>query len=130
MAYFADLTPYTYLQGVVEEGAFNIGWLDVHHPFPQGGVSSEVLAKVFALCKSPAHHTRGFHTCPWCLHGKNVLGIPIERDGVRLTLGHAEIRVICCLGIQYACPDMVYHYIKDHSYLPPQEFIDCVLQMP
>jgi hypothetical protein len=49
MAYFEDLTPYAYLGNPPHERTLNIGWLDRNHPFPQGAVSDEVLARVFAL---------------------------------------------------------------------------------
>jgi hypothetical protein len=46
---------------------------------------------------------------------------------VRLELGNGEIRVIGSAGKVYASPVMIYHYMSEHNYLPPQEFIDAVL---
>jgi hypothetical protein len=44
-------------------------------------------------------------------------------------LGSAEIRVPGKSGIQYACPNMIYHYLQDHNYRPPDEFITAVLEL-
>ena len=41
-------------------------------------------------------------------------------------LGSAEIRVEIG-GHWLAAPDLVYHYVTDHAYLPPIEFIDAVI---
>lgn len=57
------------------------------------------------------------------------MGIKVTHDGTTLLLGSAEIRVPSRLGVVYAAPDMIYHYIKDHDYVPPQEFIDAVLEL-
>ena len=27
----------------------------------------------------------------------------------------------------YAAPNLIYHYVKEHRYLPPMEFINAVL---
>jgi hypothetical protein len=42
MTYFADLTPYTYLEH--DEPAVNIGWLDAEHAFPKGQCPGSVVA--------------------------------------------------------------------------------------
>lgn len=47
-----------------------------------------------------------------------------------LTLGFSEIRIPGKGNIAYAAYDMIYHYIVDHHYQPPQEFIDAVLDAP
>ncbi|MBQ3665050.1 MAG: hypothetical protein II919_02960 [Lachnospiraceae bacterium] len=33
-------------------------------------------------------------------------------------------------GLVYAAPDLVIHYIINHQYLPPKEFIDAVMNGP
>ena len=32
--------------------------------------------------------------------------------------------------ILYAAPNLIFHYVRDHAYKPPQEFIDAVLTGP
>ena len=127
MAYFADLTPYSYIRGAARENERNIGWLDSDHSFAQGPVSERVLATVFTLCKAPVNQTRGFHPCVFCSSGP--AGIQATYDGTTLLLGSAEIRVPSRAGLVYAAPNMIYHYIKDHHYQPPQEFIDAVSEL-
>ena len=41
-----------------------------------------------------------------------------------MLLGSAEIRVFGQNGKIYAAPNLIYHYMKDCGYLPPQEFLD------
>lgn len=42
-------------------------------------------------------------------------------------VGHAEIRVQGPSGRRYASPDMIIHYVQEHGYQPPQDFIDGVM---
>jgi hypothetical protein len=46
----------------------------------------------------------------------------------KILLGSAEIWVPA-LGqaVIYAAPDLIYHYVKEHRYLPPADFINAVL---
>jgi len=68
--------------------------------------------------------SRGFHICPFCEERK--LGIPVPIGGKSLTLGSAEIEIADKQGNVYVAPDLIFHYIADHQYLPPQEFIVAV----
>lgn len=48
---------------------------------------------------------------------------------MKMLLGSAEIRVPGKGVKSYAAPNLLYHYIKDCGYLPPQEFLDAVNSM-
>jgi hypothetical protein len=122
--YRADLSPYTNLRGVIEPNTFCVGWLDSHHEFNHGTVSPHILERVWQRCLSPVHQTRGFHQSEF-VH-PSPIGLSIERDGTLIVLGSAEIRVNGSQGRIYAAPDLVYHYLRDCEYLPPQEFIDAL----
>jgi|SRR5215472_7843061 len=124
MAYFADLTPYSYIRRLAEPNVVNVGWLDSQHIFPKGQAPAAVLAKVFALCREPVNLARGMHRCQFC--PEPTFGYIAERDGIKIGLGSGEIRVKGLLGIEYASPTMIYHYMNDHSYLPPQEFLEAI----
>ncbi len=88
MAYFADLTPYSYLKRVMKENVVNVGWLDDQHAFPQGEVSDAILAKLFALWRDPVNLARGKHSCQFChLHR---FGHVSERDGVQIGVGSGK----------------------------------------
>jgi len=128
MTYFPDLSPYSYVARTASEHERNVGWLDAQHPFTTGDVPDIVLSKISALCRIPVNQTRGYHFCELCPQHKEPY--TIERDGNKLTLGSAEIRVRGSGGIEYACPNLIYHYIKDHRYAPPQEFLHAVLSLP
>ena len=54
----------------------------------------------------------------------------MRRGNDELWLGSAEIRVFSNEGVTYAAPNLIYHYIVDHHYLPPEEFIRAVLEGP
>jgi hypothetical protein len=52
MAFFEDLTPYTYLHPEEERaGTVTIGWLDRRHPFPTGETGEDFRAKLLKLCR-------------------------------------------------------------------------------
>jgi hypothetical protein len=125
MSYFPDLSPYSYLHDPEVNGiALNIGWLDKGKPYAKGTVPPDVISKLAKLCETPDAKTRGYHTCPFCFNlfsGANS-GVLAEVNGKQFRLGSAEIRVRSG-GKIYAAPNMILHYIKDHNYLPPLEFI-------
>jgi len=47
-------------------------------------------------------------------------------DGKELLLGSAEIEIKDPSGQLYVVPDLIYHYITEHQYLPPPEFVRAV----
>jgi hypothetical protein len=123
--YYPDLTPYKYMEGNVEPNTFNVGWLDKKHSYPTDSPSKVFLARLFRLCLDPVNRTRGYHTCALCQQPS--FGLEVEREGRELSLGAAEIRVIGKGGKLFAAPDLIYHYVKDHNYKPPDEFIEAVM---
>lgn len=118
MAYFPDLTPYTYFPEA--SPLLNVGWLDTSHPFTQGETPSEFLEKLRLLRESPVKTTRGYHRCPFCRDGKTSFTTE--------ELSDAEIRVRGTDGTVYTSPCLIVHYVAVHRYLPPQKFIDAVMQ--
>lgn len=123
MTYFADLTPYSY-SSTSDQSILNIGWLDKQNPFPVGFVDPNVLLKLFKLCKTKTvKKTRGFHLCNMCRRQH----LKFELDGDHVFMGTSEIRVPGKNGIIYAAPTLILHYIREHNYLPPEEFVDAVL---
>jgi len=43
-----------------------------------------------------------------------------------LKAGFSEIRVFGKKGKVYAAPNLIFHYIMEHDYTPPKEFIEAV----
>jgi hypothetical protein len=55
----------------------------------------------------------GYHTCELCdrAHGSANFGVPDK-------------------GLLFVVPEMVVHYIVEHEYLPPADFIKAVMRSP
>jgi len=114
MAYFKDLTPYTYFHAEKNQSeTVNIGWLERWHLFPKGETSEEFRLKLERLSRRRVNQTRGLHFCQFC-------------RGREKPAGSAEIRVKGTSRI-YAAPELVHHYVEAHGYKPPDEFIQAVL---
>jgi hypothetical protein len=126
--YYQDLTPYQYIFVEKDSPTLNIGWLDSPHEYPQGQVSKLFLERLWLFCQSPVNQTRGFHECEFC--AEPSFGVQLEQGDEQLWLGSAEIRVFALDGTAYAAPNMIYHYIVDHHYLPPAEFVQAVVEGP
>lgn len=107
MPYFVDLSPYP---GINEGINVAIGWLSLKHDFQKGQVSKEVIVRLQAFCKEPAYVTFGYHKCEFC---NNVIG-----SGEIVVVGKDKL---------YFSPTLIVHYIQEHNYLPPEEFIEAVL---
>lgn len=123
MTYFPDLSEYAYLAGSERNARHrNIGWLGKGHRFPRGRVPDAALEKLWKLCLLPPHVTRGFHRCEFC-RSPPFGGVAAVWKGRQWKLGSAEIRVEGTEGIVYFAPNLVLHYITEHQYLPPAEFL-------
>ncbi len=138
MTFFQDLTPYQYFLRHEPVGLtpVNVGWLGYGRPFTQGQTSQEFKDRLLGFCsdKYVVHIARGFHVCELCDvtldqwydedkddHSKYGAGTEW------MSIGDGEIRVIGEAGI-YAAPTLIYHYVIEHGYQPPDEFIEAVLK--
>ena len=121
--YFKDLTKYKYTD---KEDSLNIGWLEKGHMINKGDVPEEFIEKLWKYLRYPVNVCRGFHVCSLC---KNIeKGVPVVayKDEKRQA-GYYEIRVWGKNGKVYAAPSLIMHYILQHGYRPPQEFINAVM---
>jgi hypothetical protein len=131
MAYFGDLTPYSYWPRGFVPGTLNVGWHDKEHGFEEGGVPAGFIDRLGRFCTCPVMQTRGLHCCEFCPGNSLEMKYPwLFPELNEHRLGSAEIRVFGSDGTIYAAPDLIYHYVKDHSYLPPQKFVDAVMNCP
>jgi hypothetical protein len=121
----------------------NIGWLDRNHLYPTGDIPDKFLDCLFDLCWHPVNLTRGFHVCELCAIAphriikkkkngveyefKDPIPISVQRNGKQVNLGNGEIRVLGKGGILYVAPTLIYHYVAEHKYRPPDAFIDAVI---
>ena len=126
MTYFADLTPYRY-RADVDGSALNVGWLGAGHDVPQGSVPEGFAGALAELArKERVNQTRGWHVCD--LAGCPLTGHAVVRwDDMEMVLGSAEIWPVGADGTVYAAPNLIHHYVVDHGYRPPDEFIAAVL---
>ena len=129
LTYFEDLTEYTYKDRGIVSNTLNIGWLDVEYPYEIGEVPTEFVEKLWDLIHIRLIQLRGFHDCNLC-KPKSLYTRISERHGETLKLGDAEIRAFGDFGKIYAAPNLIYHYVTDHSYKPPTEFISAVIKSP
>lgn len=121
--YFKDLTKYEYR---TKENSLNIGWLQEGHSFDKGDVPAEFIAKLWTYLRYPTQVCRGFHVCDLCENPEKSVPI-VEYKGQKREVGYYEIRVWGKNGNMYAAPSLILHYILQHGYKPPQEFIDAVM---
>ena len=120
MAHFPDLTPYAYRH---EAAALNVGWLAKDHPFDTGVTPPEVVQRLKLCCHEiGVNQTRGLHPCDFC---EDPYAYRDDTD-----VGSAEIWAFGSAGTVYAAPTLIVHYIEAHDYLPPEGFINAVLQGP
>ncbi|SRR6266404_6148375 len=126
--YYEDMSAYSFYLPFALSEVKNIGWLDAEHDFRKGAVDSEILDKLYRLIiKSELINTnvnvsRGVHSCNVC-GNENIILSTAEKT----ILGRSEIWMPSGQeGQFFAAPSMVYHYIKDHHYLPPPEFISAI----
>ncbi len=98
-----------------------IGWLHPDHTYTIGEVPAQFLARLkeFAARSSDSSEALhfgafgGFHTGEFCgqAHGIGNFGVPSG-------------------DLLFVAPEMVVHYIEQHGYRPPDEFVAAVLRSP
>ncbi len=106
------------------------GWPPESHS-PPARCPIPFVHRLLEHCVAAIRRTRGFHVCDICLTtGGLWRPIRVTHHGRDLLLGSAEVWVGGLPGqprLWYAAPDLVYHYVAAHHYLPPDPFIEAVL---
>jgi hypothetical protein len=70
--------------------------------------------------------TMGWHDCTMCMKVVNKHGKTVTYKGKSLELrgyGHYLVKKANAI---YMCPELVLHYIIDHKYLPPPQFLEAL----
>jgi hypothetical protein len=98
-----------------------IGWLSSDHPYTRGTVLAEFVERLrdfVRLANESADALYfcmflGVHTCEFCggTRDSRNFGVPAE-------------------DVLFVAPAMVAHYVEQHGYAPPPEFIVAVLASP
>lgn len=140
MTYYPDLSPFPISDPNVSGNFFAVGWLDSQHEYSRGAVSEIFLERLWMFCRYPALVMRGFHLCEFCPPLKKNVKFPgfespyeilkAQRESVVIKLGYAEIDVFAKNGMIYHAPNLIYHYVLDHKYRPPDPFVQAVLTCP
>ena len=114
--YIADLSTNAYF--ATGDVLRAVGWLEADETYQQGAVPAGFLDQL-------KHHISaayqpmilmGVHFCSLCpqgqrKHGNDNLLVPTET-------------------LLYVAPAMIGHYIEDHGYRPPQEFVEALMACP
>jgi hypothetical protein len=160
MAYFPDLSPYTY-GNCDHPNAVHVGWLDDTHEFPKGPVAPHLVEKLKRLALHPVEIYRGHHVCELCIApGPSIIDGTLSKswsDWAKLRSSNGEIRItVRSMGdaapnetsvssrpslatesilidfkqLTYAAPVLIVHYIEAHNYLPPGEFLKALEDVP
>jgi hypothetical protein len=145
--YYEDLTEYSYSKFPAKLRAkydiaddvifYNVGWLDVSVEYKKGFVGEAFLTKFIEyLDKNTANMMRGVHDCQFCERDNPDFDVEerilLSVDGSVFAFGCKEVFVFGEKCV-YLCPDMIFHYMKEHAYVPPDVFIEAVvagLQLP
>jgi hypothetical protein len=119
MAYFADLDTATQIARGSHVRA--VGWLSAKHSYRTGAAPAGFVDRLRSFCAGWGDSVEalqwpvagGPHTCELCdeFRASGNLGVPAG-------------------AILFVAPQMVAHYVEQHGYLPPQEFVDAVLAAP
>ncbi len=134
MTYFKDLTPYEYLARgePLAPHPLNVGWLSDQMPFEKGETSQDFRDKLLKFCADEfiVNLARGFHVCEFCdLSFEGWFEEQKDKHGKTAhwaSIGDGEIRVQGKSAV-YAAPALIYHYVIQHQYKPPDEFIEAIL---
>ena len=123
-----DLTPYSYKLPFEIPRTFCVGWIGLQGEHSTGEVSPAYVEK---LSKIVCHRTenfdvhvnvvRGIHECNFCMNEVTAScageqSHPLGMSEVWLPWGDSWL----------AAPSLVIHYMAEHCYLPPCEFLEAI----
>lgn len=93
-----------------------IGYLDITEEYQKGIVSQTFVNKLHQLWSNGLGlGSLGHHTCEFC-EGEN-----------KATSCSEKILIDKKNKIEYKLPEMIFHYIEEHNYQPPEDFVLFVL---
>jgi len=128
-----DLAPVWFdLAGVPPTArVYAVGWLG--DTVESRGGTPEACIRVLLRAYAAGHRfsdgTMGSHTCEVCGPTLPPRGYhhPFAWNGIRTTLyGHGH-HIVVHGQAAFVCPALILHYIVEHQYRPPAQFIDAVL---
>jgi hypothetical protein len=125
VTYLADLSPCTYLDRDGTRGLISVGWLSKTVPVPTGPVAADVRARLTELLVSPYCPVSffGSHLCEFCAPATTHPHDHSYPDGSANLLVPGDRAI-------FACPELIAHYIDEHGYQPPNDFLAAVSLCP
>ncbi|HRH44635.1 MAG TPA: hypothetical protein PKY82_23565 [Pyrinomonadaceae bacterium] len=119
--WYEDLTQCDYFGEQYPKFLTAIGWLENGKPYSTDTIPRDVYTKLCEFSKNPWTFAvfMGHHLCDLCQ-------FQFENDSAK---GVSNI-FIPHNGKIYVCPELITHYINNHFYLPPREFIEAVYVCP
>lgn len=123
--YYPDGSKYVYTSQFEINNIINIGWLSHEFSFDKGKINADIKNKILEIIYlKQCNVTRGLHRCDFCKSENFVT----NNNNIKILLGHAEIWIPSINGnFIYASPTLIYHYIDQHNYLPPADYIESLL---
>jgi hypothetical protein len=117
MTYYPDMGTVTMVAAGPQVRA--IGWLSRHFEFPTGSVSKPFVKRLHLFAASDSDLMLNFplfmgsHECEFCKgkRGGRTFGVPAG-------------------DVMFVAPKLVAHYVEQHQYYPPREFVDAVMNSP
>lgn len=134
MTHFADFSPCTYHDGPFDSDNWRcpllaVGWLEHPHEFPRGGELAQKVRDRIAFLRFASRlmygeiSFRGLHECSWCRsHGVVDLRATLSDSHTNLFIPATD-RV-------FVAPGRIDHYVEQHGYLLPEEFLQALMQCP
>ena len=129
MTWIPDLSSYAFIIHAPFVRA--IGWLGRGQPFPTGAVPADFVARLTEIARRADSSElaygfgrfMGYHTCDIC---------PSQPRDNESAIRHSGLRNLAVpFGpLLFVCPELVDHYVREHGYRPPPEFITAVLETP
>lgn len=127
--FFLDMSSYSYLLLRPVQTVQNVGWLSGTEQFARGEVAPSFLKKLreIILADGPVNvhvnKMRGRYSCAISAE----CGRPVAGGGA---IGLTSSQIWIPSESEYfASPSLIYHYIEEHGYLPPEEFAEAVMLM-
>lgn len=129
--FYPDGSSYQHFLSVPADGVKTVGWLGSENEFTRGAVPKEFIDKLLLiLCTRTetfdAHACvlRGIEPCGLC---HRTIECKCAREGKPgMFLGMSELWIPTDHGRLFAAPSLVLHYIAEHQYRPPDDFIEAV----
>ena len=98
-----------------------IGYLSIDEEFEKGEVSQNFLTKLKVLWgEGNTIGSLGFHECEFCIDEGNYKNRGKSNSEKELTDNENKVK--------YKFPEMIFHYITEHKFKPPNEFIEFVMR--